>query len=97
MVLDLVDCRDNGSLGKEFLKVLHTVVGDTDGLDLAGVQELLHAFPGGDVGVRVVDVAGAVCVLGEKGVIACPPVNKLRRHLINAKANSPLGFIANGQ
>lgn len=76
VVLDLIYCRNNGSLGKEFLKVLHTVVGNANGLDLASGQKLLHALPGGDVGVRVVDVAGAVRVLGEERVVAC------HRHLL---------------
>lgn len=79
VVLDLVDGRNNGSLGQKLLEVLHTVVGDTDGLDLAGGQELLHALPGGDVGVRVNDIAGTVFVLGEEGVVAC------HRHLLELR------------
>lgn len=71
VVLDLVNGRDDGRLRQEFLEVLLAVVGDTDGLDLAGAHELLHALPGGDVGVGVVDVAGdAVGEFGEHGVVS---------------------------
>lgn len=71
VVLDLVDGRDNGRLRQQFLEVLLAVVGDTNGLDLAGADELLHALPGGDVGVGVVDVAGdAVGEFGEHGVVS---------------------------
>lgn len=71
VVLDLVDGRDNGGLGKEFLQVLDAVVGDADGADLAGAEELLHALPGGDVAVVVDDVPRAIGQLGEDGVVSC--------------------------
>lgn len=70
VVLDLVDCGDDGGLGEELLEVANAVVGDADSLGLASGEELLHALPGGDVGVGVDDVAGAVGVLGEHGVVA---------------------------
>lgn len=69
VVLDLVGGGDDGGLGQELLKVLDAVVGDTDGLDLAGAHELLHTLPGGDVGVAVDDIPRAVGQLGEDGVV----------------------------
>lgn len=70
VVLDLVGGGDDGGLGQELLQVLDAVVGDADGLDLAGADELLHALPGRDVGVTVDDVPRAVGELGEDGVVA---------------------------
>lgn len=69
VVLDLVDGGNNGGLGQELLEVLDTVVGDTDGLDLAGASELLHALPGGHMGVIVDDITGAIFELGEEVVV----------------------------
>lgn len=60
VILDLVYGWNDGSLGEEFLQVLDTVIGDTNGADLACSDELLHTLPGGDVAVVVDDVAGAV-------------------------------------
>ena len=71
VVLNLVGGGDNGGLRQELLEVLDAVVGDTNGLDLAGADELLHALPGGDVGVAVVNVARPIWELGEDGMIAC--------------------------
>lgn len=71
VVLNLVGSGDNGGLGQELLQVLDTVVGDTDGLDLAGADELLHALPGGDVRVGVVNVPRSIGELGEDVVVAC--------------------------
>lgn len=56
VVLDLVGSGDNSGLGHEFLKELDTVVGNTDGLDLAGANELLHSLPRSNVGVAVDNV-----------------------------------------
>lgn len=70
VVLDLVDGRDDGGLGQERLQVRNTAVGDTDGPDLAIANELLHALPGGNVGVAVVNVPGSICELREDGVVA---------------------------
>ena len=71
VVLDLVDGWHDGRLRQEFLEVLLAVVGDTNRLDLAGAYQLLHALPGGDVRVRVVDVArDAVGEFGEHGVVS---------------------------
>lgn len=71
VVLDLVDGRHDGRLRQEFLEVLLAVVGDTDGPDLWRARELLHVLPGGDVRVRVVNVAGdAVGEFGEHGVVS---------------------------
>lgn len=73
VVLNLVGGGHDGGLWEELLQVLHAVVGDADGLDLAGADELLHALPGGDVRVAVNDVARAVGQFGEDGVVACVP------------------------
>ena len=70
VVLDLVDGGNNGGLGQQLLEVLDTVVGDTDGLDLAGANELLHALPGGHMGVIVDDITRAIFELGEEGVVS---------------------------
>lgn len=70
VVLDLVDGRDDSGLGKEFLQVLDAVVGDADGADLPGTDELLHALPGGDVAVVMDDVPRAIGQLGEDGVVS---------------------------
>lgn len=70
VVLDLVGGGDDAGLGQELLKVRDTAVGDTNGPGLASAHELLHALPGGNVGVAVVNVAGAICELGEDGVVA---------------------------
>jgi hypothetical protein len=71
VVLNLVDSGNNSSLGQELLKVLDTVVGDTDGPDLAGADELLHALPGSDVGVAVINIPRAISELGENVVVTC--------------------------
>lgn len=71
VVFDLVNSRDNSRLGQKLLEVFLAVVGDTNRFDLAGVQELLHALPGGNVRVGVDKVAGAIGVLGEEGVVSC--------------------------
>ena len=69
VVLDLVNGRDDGGLGQKLLEVLLAVVGDTNSLDLAG-RELLHALPGSDMGVRVVNVTRTIRKLGEERVVA---------------------------
>lgn len=74
VVLDLIDGRGDGGLGQELLQVLDAVVGDTDGADLAGADELLHALPGGDMAVVVDNVPRAVRQLGEDGVVSCVKV-----------------------
>lgn len=71
VVFDLVDRRSDGGVRQKLLEVLLTVVRDPNSLDLARSQELLHALPGGDVGVGVVNVAGAILVLREEGVVSC--------------------------
>lgn len=71
VVLDLVGSGNDSSLGQEFLEVRDTVVGDTDGLDLAGTDELLHALPGSNVGVAVINVSRAIRELGKDVVVTC--------------------------
>lgn len=59
--LDLVGSRDDLGNRKDLLKVLDRVVGDTDGLGLAGLDELLHGLVGGDdVDVLKDQLAGLV-------------------------------------
>lgn len=96
MVLDLVGGRNNSSLGQEFLEVLDTIVGDTDGLDLFGANELLHTLPGSDVRVIVNDIPGAILELGEERVVACGELVSVWRCCTNG-LHSPLGFMARGQ
>jgi len=54
----------------EFFQEGDGEVGDTDGLCLSGGEELFHFLPGLDVGPGCVEVAGAVGVFGEFGVVA---------------------------
>lgn len=68
VVLDLVGGGDDARLGQELLQILDAVVGDADGLDLAGVHEILHALPRCDMRVAVDDIPRAVGQLGEDGV-----------------------------
>ena len=49
MGLDLVDSRDDLGLLEEMLQTTDAKVGDTDGPDLACLQQLLHGFVGGHV------------------------------------------------
>lgn len=59
--LDLVSSRDDLGNRKDLLKVLDRVVGDTDGLGLASLDELLHGLVGGgDVDVLKDQLAGLV-------------------------------------
>ncbi len=44
--LDLVDSGLDAAVGKEVVELLNVEVGDTDGLDLAGVDGLLESLPG---------------------------------------------------
>ena len=71
VVLDLVGGRNHSSLREQLLQVLDTVVGDANGFDLAGADELLHALPGRDVRVAVDNVARAIGELGDHGVVSC--------------------------
>lgn len=71
VVFDLVHSRNDSCLGQKLLEVFLAVVGDTNSFDLACVQELLHALPGGGVRVRVDEVAGAIGVLRKEGVVSC--------------------------
>lgn len=71
VVFDLVDRRDDRHVRQKLLEKWLAVVRDPNGLDLARSQELFHALPGGYVGVRVVNVAGAILELWEKGVVPC--------------------------
>lgn len=72
VVLDLVNGRGDFRLSKQLLQILDGVVGNTNGLDLVGVvlNQLLHALPCLDVSGRVVNVARAILVLGEEGVVS---------------------------
>lgn len=70
VVLNLVDCRDHGSLRKQLLQITHAVVRDTDGFDLSCCEELLHVLPCLDVRVRVVDVSGSILMLREERVVS---------------------------
>lgn len=59
--LDLVGSRDDLGNSKDLLEVLDREVGDTDGLGLAGFDELLHGqVGGGDVDVLNDQLAGLV-------------------------------------
>lgn len=97
VVLDLVGSGNNGGLGQEFLEELDTVVGNTDGLDLAGADELFHALPSSDVGVAVNNIPGAISELGEDVVVACGGSSQRLENVYLKKLNSPLEFIARGQ
>lgn len=79
VVLNLVDCGDNGGFGKQLLQVLDRVVGDANGLDLVGMRldQLLEVFPCVLVGDGAVDIARAVFMLGEQRVVACDSVSIL--------------------
>lgn len=97
VVLDLVGSGDNGGLGQKFLEELDAVVRNTDGLDLAGADELLHALPSSDVGVAVDNVPRAISELGEDVVVSyCGTSQRLESAYLKT-LNSPLWFIARGQ
>lgn len=70
VVLNLVDGRNHGGLGEEFLKVGPAVVADTDGLGLSAADKLLHILPSVDMGVVEVQVAGTVGKGGDVGVVS---------------------------
>lgn len=97
VVLDLVGSGDNGGLGQKFLEELDTVVGNTDGLDLAGANELLHTLPSSDVGVAVDNVPRAISELGEDVVVSYSGTSQRLESAYLKKLNSPLWFIARGQ
>ena len=97
VVLDLVGSGDNSGLGQEFLEELDAVVGHTDGLDLAGANELLHTLPCSNVGVAVDNVPRSIGELREEGVGACVGSGQHLESAYLKKPNSPLGFIAKGQ
>lgn len=69
VILDLVGGRDDCYLGQKLLQILDTVVGDTDGLDFARTDQLLHVLIGGDMAVAVDDVPAAISQLGENVVV----------------------------
>lgn len=97
VVLDLVGSGDNGGVGHKFFEELETVVGNTDGLDLAGADKFLHALPSSDVGVAVVNVPRAISELGEDVVVSYSKTSQRLESAYLKKLNSPLGFIARGQ
>jgi hypothetical protein len=97
VVLDLVGSGDNSGLGQEFLEELDAVVGHTDGLDLAGANELLHTLPCSNVGVAVDNVPRSIGELREEVVVACVGSGQHLESAYLKKPNSPLGFIAKGQ
>lgn len=97
VVLDLVGSGDNSGLGQEFFEELDTVVGNTDGLDLAGSNELLHTLPRSDMGVAVDNVPRTISELGEDVVVTCGGSGQRLEFAYLKKFNSPLGFIARGQ
>lgn len=70
VIFDLVDGRHDGDVREEVLQEAYAVVGDADGFGFAGLQELLHLLVGADVGPGRVEVAAAVGVFGEFGVVA---------------------------
>jgi hypothetical protein len=97
VVLDLVGSGDNGGLGQKFLEELDTVVGNTDGLDLAGANKLLHALPSSDVGMAVDNVARAISELRENVVVSYGGSGQRLEFVRLGRFNSPLWFIAKGQ
>lgn len=99
VVLNLIGSGDNGGLGQELLQVLDTVVGDTNGPNFSGADELLHALPGSNVLVRVVNVPRSIGELGEDVVVSCAGKRlvQLVYDIQFGDLNSPLGFMARGQ
>ena len=72
VVLNLVDGGRDGGLGKQLLQVLDRVVSDANGFDLVRVRldQLLEVLPGVDVCYGRINVARAVFVLGEEGMVS---------------------------
>lgn len=70
VVLNLVCGGGDFGFLHEFFQEGDGEVGDTDGLCLSGGEELFHLLPGLGVGPGCVEVAGAVGVFGEFGVVA---------------------------
>lgn len=71
VVFDLVHRGDNCGMRQQLLEIRLAVVGNSNGPNFARLQELLHALPGGDMGVSVVNVPGAILELREEGVVSC--------------------------
>jgi len=71
VVLDLVDGWHDRGFREEFFEVFDGVVGDADGFNLAGCDELLHCLPCLCVFPVGNEIARAVGVLGEFLVVAC--------------------------
>lgn len=68
VVLDLVDCRHDGSMWQELLQVSLAVIGDTDSFDFPGAHQLLHVLPGIDVGAIEPEITRPICELWEQFV-----------------------------
>lgn len=60
MVLDLIRCWNDFSVGEELFEELDAVVADSDGLDFACLQQLLHFLPCLDMRPVLVEVTRAV-------------------------------------
>lgn len=97
VVFDLVHRGDDRGMGQQLVEIRLAVVRDSNGLDLARRQELLHALPGSDMGVSMVDVAGAILKLREEGVVACMVRSVLHCAQGEGAFSIPLGFMAKGQ
>lgn len=72
VILDLIRCRNDGSLCKELLKILDGVVCNANSLDLLRVRldELFKVLPGVYVGYAAVNIARAIGEFREERVVS---------------------------
>lgn len=70
MVFNLVDRWDNRGFGQQLFQILHTVIGNSDGLGLAGLGNFLKFLPSLRVGPVCEEIAGTVGMFGEFLIIS---------------------------